>query len=655
MKNRWDDAQARTCDNDLLKLRVYTSQLLGADQDLVMHGGGNTSVKISRKNLFGEEEEILYVKGSGWDLETIQAAGFSPVKLYDIYKLAELTELSDMEMVRQLRMALTDPSAPNPSVEAILHGIIPFTFVDHTHADAVVTISNTPDGLERIKSLYGKNMLIVPYVMPGFILARKIYEMTRGLDWTGLDGMILMNHGIFTFDQDAKKSYDKMIRLVGMAEDYLKISAKFGKPSSSEKKINPLELARIRKKIASVRGKAVLINLDTSEDARSFSQMADLKDACSKGPLTPDHIIRTKRIPLLIGEDIYSDIELYSQEYENYFKRNNRGEFMLDPAPRWAVMPGSGTLSIATGVKELGIIRDIVQHTRRAIVQAESMGGWVTPSEKELFDMEYWSLEQAKLKKPGQDPEFMGKVAIVTGAASGIGKACADSLIRHGSAVIALDISDNLMQIPWNDSVLAIQCDLTRAEHVQEAIERGIQHFGGIDLLISNAGFFPESQGIKDIDRAAWQASLEVNLTSHQQLLKYCEPFLSEGLDPAIVIIASKNVPAPGPGAASYSVAKAGLTQLGRIAAMEFGKKGIRVNMIHPNAVYDTALWTENLLKSRALHYGLSVEEYKRNNILGVEINSQDVANLALSMLGKGFAKVTGAQVPIDGGNERVI
>jgi NAD(P)-dependent dehydrogenase (short-subunit alcohol dehydrogenase family) len=348
-------------------------------------------------------------------------------------------------------------------------------------------------------------------------------------------------------------------------------------------------------------------------------------------------------------------LKQYVKSYKAYFNKNNKGEKLLDQSPRWAILPGSGTLSFGPSPKHVQIIEDISRHTKKAIYQAEHLGGWKALGKADLFEMEYWSLEQAKLAKAGKPKPLQGKIAIVTGAASGIGKACVESLVAQGAVVAAIDIATSIKKIFTQNEVLGIRCDVTKVKQLEEAISRTVTHFGGIDLLISNAGIFPKSAKIADMDDKVWQKSLNINITSHQKLLQLCTPFLELGFDPAVVLVASKNVPAPGPGASAYSVAKAGLTQLGRIAAMELGAKGIRVNMIHPNAVYDTAIWTDEVLKARAKHYGLTVEEYKTNNILKSEVTSKDVADLAVAMLGETFSKITGAQVPIDGGNERVI
>ncbi|MEN8215752.1 MAG: bifunctional aldolase/short-chain dehydrogenase [Pseudomonadota bacterium] len=654
MKNLWNNDEAAKCQNDLLALRVYTSRLLGQAPALVLHGGGNTSVKANTSNLFGETEELLYVKGSGWDLASIEAAGFAPVKLDVLKKMAMLDQLSDTEMVRVQRSAMTDPSAPNPSVEAILHAIIPFRYVDHTHADAVVTITNTENGAERIRQIYGKRVLIVPYVMPGFILAKKISEMTQTLDWAPLEGMILMNHGVFTFGDDAKTSYERMIQLVTEAENYLQSQgAVIAPPTSAAAKENLLELARIRKSVCDIKGAAMFAKLDTIPESINFSNRADV---ASMGPLTPDHVIRTKSIPVIFGENPDEDIAHYAKAYCEYFERNTNGQLTrLNPAPCWAIWPGFGLISFGRSIKEAQIISDIKDHTIHAIQLAEQLGGWKALPESDIFDMEYWELEQAKLRKGSSSPALQGKIALVTGAASGIGRACVEALHAQGAAVVALDLDPSITTLFDKKEILGVVCDVTLDESIQAAVETGIRHFGGLDILISNAGNFPASEKIAALNPKTWDDSLALNLTSHQRLLKTCTPYLAMGIDAAVIMIASKNVPAPGPGASAYSVAKAGQTQLARVAALELGAFGVRINIIHPNAVFDTALWTSEVLEKRAKHYGMSVEEYKTNNVLKTEVTSKDVAVLACAMAGPIFAKTTGAQVPIDGGNERVI
>lgn len=664
MQSRWNDAEAARCATPL-DLRVYTSRLLGMEPSLVLHGGGNTSVKASTPNLFGEAEELLYIKGSGWDLATIEAQGFAPVKLAALRRMAELAELSDADMVRAQRAAMTDPAAPTPSVEAILHALIPFEYVDHTHADAVVAVSNTADGERRIREIYGKHMLVVPYVMPGFILAKRVRELTRKVDWGGLDGIVLLNHGIFSFAATARESYERMIALVSRAEEYLAKQGAVGTATTDFTECPTAdvvgselvgELAVLRRAVGRAKGGPVVARLDRSAASVAFSARPDVAAIAGRGPLTPDHVIRTKPVPLVAAGDWESAVAGYAARYREYFARNQTpGLTCLDPAPRWIVWRGQGFVSIGSSAKDAGIVADIARHTSRAIGWAEQLGGWKPLPEAELFAVEYWELEQAKLKQGGPRPPFAGKVALVTGAASGIGRAAAEALHGLGAAVLATDINPAVEQLFRKEGSAGIVADATDRAAVERSVRECVARFGGIDILVSNAGFFSPSQRIGEIDPAVWEQSLALNLSSHLHLFQSAVPYLKLGFDPCIVIIGSKNVPAPGPGAAAYSAAKAGLTQLGRVAALELGKEGIRVNTLHPHLVLDTAGWTPEVLAARATQYGMSVEEYKRNNLLGVEISTKDVANAVVALVGPAFSKTTGAQIPIDGGSDRVV
>ncbi len=656
MTSLWDAKQAADCGKDLLKMRVYTSRLLGQDDSLVMHGGGNTSVKATVHDFFGEPVDVLYIKASGWDLATIKEEGFAPVRLDVLKRLATFERLSDTDMVTQQRAALLNPYAPTPSVEAILHAIIPFTFVDHTHADSVVAITNTPNGLEHIKNIYGDRVLIIPYVMPGFILAQRVYEMTKDLDWSKYDGIILLNHGIFTFADDAQVSYERMIKLVSQAKEYIAGKNIIIKTAKRTQQEDLLGLARLRRAVSDVWGAAVIAKLDDNELALGFSNMDHVADIATRGTLTPDHVIRTKSKPVILGEDIEESVKFYAQAYQSYFDRHAHPQLKcLDRAPRWAIWPGQGFVSFGRSMADVGIINDIATHTIEAIQWSQYLGGWTVLSEKDIFEMEYWELEQAKILKNSKALPLQGKIALVTGAASGIGRACVDALVKDGACVAALDIRADIESLFKNSSIVGICCDVTQESQLMDALEKTVRHFGGLDIVISNAGIFPPSQTIEDMDERVWDKSLKINLTSHQQLIQGSIGFLELGIDPTIIIVGSKNVPAPGPGAGAYSVAKAGLTQLARVAALELGSKGIRVNVLHPNQVFDTAIWTDEVLEKRARHYGLSVEEYKTNNVLHTEITSLDVAALACVMAAGAFLKTTGAQIPIDGGNERVI
>ena len=390
MKSLFDDSIAAQYQNDPLALRVYTSQLLGQNKDLVLHGGGNTSVKI---------DGVLYVKGSGWNLDTIEKEGFSPVDLATLIEMASRDTLTDTQMVKEQRAAMSDQSFPNPSIEAILHAIIPFTFVDHTHADAVVTLSNTPNGKEILEELYGKNMVIIDYVMPGFELARHIYLQTLALNWKNIEGIILLNHGVFTFDNDAKKAYEKMITLVTKAEDYLQKNVTF--LSNTSKGNIDVEIIRsLVHEVGILRGCDIFPILLDSDQAKALSTRPNLERLIKQGELTPEHVIRIKPFPAIINTDCEKGIEIFKTEYQNYFDKNsNANHICLDLAPRYAIVKGLGAVALGKDEKESRIIADIVEHTITAILSAEQLGAWTSLSLAQMFEMEYWELEQAKLKK----------------------------------------------------------------------------------------------------------------------------------------------------------------------------------------------------------------------------------------------------------------
>ncbi len=656
MKSLWDDGEAKKFANDPLQLRVYTSRLLGQEPALVLHGGGNTSVKTEVTNIWGETEEILYIKGSGLDLKSIQIDGFAPVRLNALQRMVTLDQLTDTEMVRIQRSSLTDYTAPNPSLEAILHAIIPFKFVDHTHADEVVTITNNEKGQALIGEIYKDRVLVVPYEKAGFKLAKTVYEMTRNIDWGKIDGLILMNHGVFTFSDTARTSYEWMIHLANLAQDYLRKKGVSLAVEKKEPQEDLLTLALIRRRVSLARGAPMLAKLDKSPEAKGFANLSNVDSIATRGPITSDHIIHTKALPVILRNNVKNAIDDFASAYKKYFDRNtDRHLTMLDPAPRWAVWPPQGTIAFGRSLNEVQIVSDIVRHTIFAIQYGESIGGWKPLSEKQIFEMEYWELQQSKSKTDSSMPELQGKIALVTGAASGIGLACAEALREKGAVIIGLDLNPECVLMFNQEDAVGVTCNITDEKYVKETVAMTVRRFGGLDILISNAGIFTANQKIEEMDEVAWKHSIEINLSSHQQLLKICIPYLKLGIEPTVVFIASKNVPAPGPGAAAYSVAKAGMTQLARIAAMELGADGVRVNVVHPDAVYDTALWTPEVLESRAKHYGLTVAEYKTKNILKTEVTSKDVAALVCAMVGPAFAKTTGAQIPIDGGNERVI
>jgi NAD(P)-dependent dehydrogenase (short-subunit alcohol dehydrogenase family) len=407
--------------------------------------------------------------------------------------------------------------------------------------------------------------------------------------------------------------------------------------------------------VSQTAGNPVVLTNHRTERILSFANRRDVGTISQQGPVTPDHVIRTKRVPA-VGRDI----EAYASAYRQYFERNaplaKEAKTILDPAPRVILDPELGMCTAGRSVKDAGIVADLYQHTMDVIERSTLLGGFAALPERDIFEVEYWDLEQAKLRKSGKPPLFAGEVALVTGAASGIGKACVDALLARGAAVVGLDLDVRIEQLHKRADFRGVRCDVTSQEDVSAALEATVRAFGGLDILVLNAGIFAAATAIASLDDEAWRKTMSVNLDANLMLLRECHPLLR--LAPRggrVAVIGSKNVPAPGPGAAAYSASKAALTQIARVAALEWGVDNIRINTLHPNAVFDTGIWTEEVLCARAAHYGMSVEQYKRNNVLKTEVTSRDVAELAAELCGPLFAKTTGAQLPIDGGNDRVI
>jgi rhamnose utilization protein RhaD (predicted bifunctional aldolase and dehydrogenase)/NAD(P)-dependent dehydrogenase (short-subunit alcohol dehydrogenase family) len=657
MTSLWNHQDAAQFKTDL-EQRVYSSRLLGRDPSLVLHGGGNTSVKVTEPDLFGESVELLYVKGSGWDLASIEAPGFAPVRMNHLLRLARLPELSDSQMANELRVATLRADAPAPSVEAILHAMLPYKFVDHTHSDALASIVNLPSARQRLREIYHDRIVVIPYVMPGFALARVCAEIFPNQATPDTIGMVLLKHGIFSFGDTAKESYERMIELVNSAEAYLqqhecwRITLESPAPPPTDIRS---EIASLRKEIAAAAGRPMIVSLHQEPKFLTFAQRKDIETIATRGPATPDHVIRTKRIPLL-GRDVRRYAEAYTDYFNRTATRLKQPLQMLDPAPRIVLDPELGMVSVGKSAEEAAVAAELYEHTIDVISRAVVLDAWEPVTPEEAFDVEYWELEQAKLAKAGVPKPLLGEVALVTGAGSGIGKACAEELLQRGAAVVALDINPSVVNQSAKKPFLGIECDIADEAALEAALERGVRRFGGLDLLILNAGIFPSTKRIQDLDLATWHRTMRVNLDANLSLLRLGYPLLR--LAPRggrVVINASKNVPAPGPGQGAYSTSKSALTQLARVAALEWGKDNIRVNVVHPNAVFDTGLWTPEILQQRAASYGLSVDDYKRNNVLGTEVTSRIVAGVIVELCGPIFCATTGAQIPIDGGNDRVI
>ena len=636
---------------------VHYSRLIGADPALVLHGGGNSSIKTTWRDITGRDLDALFVKGSGSEMAAIDAAGFAPLALARLLELLELELLSDAEMMRELAAAKLDPDAPAPSVETLLHAFLPFPAVQHSHADVIAALTNLANGEEMVKEVFGDAVVVVPYVMPGFRLAREVRRVWPAQADGRTRGMVLLNHGLFTFGATSRETYERHVELLETAEDWLNehAPAPDGEvPTLPE--VSLTDLAELRLAVSRRADRPLILHRHTDAAVRRFVARPDLASLATRGPITPDHVIRTKATPL-IGRDVAAFAESYSAYFAKHARHARNQPTMLDPAPRVILDQELGMLTAGSSAHEAQVVADMYHHTIPVLERAEDhLGGYVALTPERLFEVEYWELEQAKLRRAGEPPPLAGTVAFVTGAASGIGRACAEALLARGVAVAGLDLSpevESRFDVPaWR----GIVADVADADAVGAALGETVEAFGGVDIAVIAAGVFGPSSPIAELDEAPWRSVQSVNLDSVVRLLRHLHPLLARSpVGGRVAVIGSKNVAAPGRGAAAYSASKAALTQLSRVAALEWADDGIRVNVVHPDAVFDTGLWTPELLAERAAKHGVDVETYKRRNLLHTEITSADVARAVVALCDDTFRVTTGAQIPIDGGNERVV
>lgn len=650
MKSLWE----KLPDNfTALEECVQGSQKIGAHADLVLHGGGNSSIKDTVQDVTGADIDVLYVKGSGWNMGTIEPEGFAPLRMKRLHELLAVDSITDSVLVNELRCAMLHSEAPDASIEALLHALLPHRAVLHSHADSIVALTNQPAAEDLVNEVYGDSVVVIPYVMPGFSLAKICSEEWGKQATDKTTGMVLLNHGLFTFGDTMESAYEQHIKLITMAEKRLGDKTSSG---ANECQALPAEtIAQLRHNVSQLAEKHMILCSDTSPTAADFVSLPNLASLANRGPATPDHVIRTKRLPLL-----GTDIDGYVAEYKAYFERNKSRSAvdvsLLDPTPRYILDPSFGMITIGNTIKDADIVKDIAHHTFDIIGAGEKIGTYQALGEGDLFDVEYWELEQAKLRMGGKRAELSGQVALVTGASSGIGRSCAEHLMSLGASVIAIDISPAVIDLHASRQWLGVQADVCDAEGIANAIRLGVEQYGGIDIVVVAAGIFAQSSPIAELDSAIWNRTFAINVNSVQTLLAQVYPILKHSpVFGRVVVVGSKNAAAPGPGASAYSASKAALTQLARVAALEWAPDKIRVNTVHPDAVFDTGLWTAELLNERASKYGMTVEEYKRRNLLSAEVTSKNVAQMVGAMCTETFAVTTGAQVPVDGGNDRVI
>ena len=627
---------------------VRVSRKLGADTSFVLHGGGNTSIKTVGRDVTGADVDLVLVKGSGWDLGTIEAAGFAPLRRSRLAELLQLDELDDMTMVNELRQASLDASAPTASIEALLHAYLPGKAVLHSHADAIVALTNRDVDDSEIAEVLGDGVLVLPYVMPGFPLARRI----ASTDVSTVDAVVLRNHGLFTFADDPDAALGRHRELVARAASATGVT-QWGDPGgTSDRKGDVEELAELRRAVSAAAGRPMLMRQSTSSRGAEVAARPGLDRATSRGTATPEHVLYTKRSPML-GRDV----EEFATRYREYVERHrDRIGVMteLDPAPRVVLDPDLGLLVTGETVRDLRVVHDVALHTFDVIDAADRMGGYQSLSEELTFDIEYWSLEQAKLAGKKRSP-LTGEVALVTGAASGIGRAVADHLLRSGAAVVGVDLSSGVADAFDGEAWRGVVGDVSDPSVIDAAIDTAARDFGGLDMVVPAAGIFPASAPVANLRDDEWDRAMRVNVTAVARLARAAHPLLARSpRGGRLVLVSTKNVAAPGPGVAAYSASKAAAAQLARVLALEWAQDGIRVNQVEPDAVFDTSIWTPELLAQRAAEYGMSVAEYRTRNLLGVEVTSSLVAE-AVGVFCVMLPVTTGAHLSVDGGNDRVI
>jgi rhamnose utilization protein RhaD (predicted bifunctional aldolase and dehydrogenase)/NAD(P)-dependent dehydrogenase (short-subunit alcohol dehydrogenase family) len=685
MESRYDAEGAARMVHDLaarasepLAMRTYSARLIGSDASLVLHGGGNTSVKATGTTLLGETIEVLHIKGSGWDLATIEPEGHPAVRLEPLRRLRALDAMTDEAMVNELRTNLLDASAPTPSVETLLHAFLPARFVDHTHADAILALADQPDGKRIFSALFGKGLVWIPYVMPGFALAKRCiaeYERVAAQDEPVV--MVLERHGLLTWGATAEESYARTIDAVSRAEGHAadrRGAVTLAPTEIRSEASQTVTLPRLRGILGRLAGdlpeRGPIVRTRATQSILAFLERRDVAELVARGCATPDHVLRTKPSALLLQRPAYADaarlgaqlegaVEEYARKYNAYFEEMCRSKKVkknkLDPWPRIVLLPGFGACSAAATAREADVALDVYEHTIEVMVAAAEVGSYAPCSRSDLFDVEYWSLEQAKIKAATPAP-LARSVALVTGAASGIGLATVERLLGAGAHVAMVDrdfdaLATAAEQVARGrkERVLTVVADVREDDQVTAAVARTVAAWGGLDVVVSNAGTAPEGRLETEVGEAALRESMEVNCLAHARVARRATEVMSaQGRGGCLLFNASKAAFNPGPGFGPYAVAKTALLGLMRQYAVDLGAQGIRSNAVNADRIR-THLFAGGVVESRARARGLSVDDYFKSNLLAREVSADDVAGAFVYLAGA--QATTGCVVTVDGGN----
>ena len=682
MKNNWNNIHAKNYIkkykekniSEDLALRIYTTHLLGKNNELVLHGGGNTSLKTTTKNIFNENIDVMHIKGSGWDMGIIDYPGLPAVELKPLLKTKKLSKLNDFDMVNLQRKSLLDSKSPNPSVETLLHAFLPFKFVDHTHANAILSLIDQPNDVEICKKIFGNKLGIVPYIIPGFDLAKLTYQVFKQNE--NIEGFILLKHGIFTFGNTAKESYDRMIKYVTKAEkELIKYKNNIINSKKNIRKNNrynhEIILPLIRKNLSSKNKDGTylkwIFDLRVNQKILNYLDHSNLKIFTNKGTVTPDHVIRTKSKPLILNiKDIDEnkldyfinrEIEKYKINYRKYYLKNKKfvkNTIELDGNPRLIYIPKFGIVAIGRSKKEAKIAGDLAEATVDIISKAESLGKFTSISDKEIFKVEYWPLEQAKLKTLKR-AVLTGNITVISGGCGAIGLSIAREFLKHGSQVVLLENNtNNIKKTPEDIAkfVSILKCDVTNKNEVKKAISNVINMYGGVDIMISNAGAAWQGE-IGKVSEKILKESFDLNFYAHQYLSQACiDVMLKQNTGGVLLFNITKQAINPGNNFGPYGIPKASTLFLMRQYTLEYGKFGIRSNGVNADRIR-SGIVTEKMITSRSKARNVSKEKYMTGNLLNEEVLAEDVGKAFLSLvLAK---KTTGDIMTVDGGNIQAV
>ncbi|OUS77634.1 short-chain dehydrogenase [Paenibacillus sp. MY03] len=681
VQSLWESSKAAELNGGLSEL-VYRSNLIGTDRRVCNFGGGNTSTKTMEKDFRGRDVEVMYVKGSGSDLATMKAGNFTGLRMDDIRPLFERGEMSDEDMVAYLANCMIDAKHPRASIETLLHAFLPFKHVDHTHPDAIISLACADNGRQLAEEIFGNRFVWVPYVRPGFTLSKMIAEGV--LNNPNAELVIMEKHGLVTWGETSEAAYAQTIRIINEAEAFIEARVNEAKlfggaryeslPADVRKSIVAAVMPTVRGAVSDV--KKMILSFDDADDVLSFVNGSDSAALSQVGAACPDHLVHTKVVPLFIDWAPNADdaeglktklaegIAAYKEQYSQYFERNkHEGDVMFEAAPRVILIPGIGMIN--TGKSwAMSQVSGALYHRAIAVMRgATALGNFVSLSENESYNVEYWPLELYKLSLAPAEAEFSRKVAFITGGAGGIGSETARRLVSEGAHVVLADlnlegaqkVAGEINEKYGENRAIAVKMDVTSEEQVAAAYAETAIAYGGVDIIVNNAGLATSSP-FDQTSLKEWNLNMNVLGTGYFLVAREAFKLMkTQGIGGNMVFIGSKNSVYAGKNASAYSAAKALEAHLARCIAAEGGEFGIRVNTVLPDAILQgSAIWNGSWRNERAAAYGIEPDQleeyYRKRTTLLVNIYPRDIAEGIAFFASSKADKTTGCMLTIDGG-----